>query len=232
MVYETHPNREAESSNELSTKSSIQLDQRSKAAEDKTPSLKALNTISSQLPAKSNSAGLRPAPNQDSVRGPGVITSGKPATVVAAPSSVSPHHLLAKLLLMLCPDLEENFEYRATVFTEAHMFCKKHDAFEAGLRAAWAFRKSNYWQKKLDSAHSFLNAGVYAAVHRQYENYYAERKDDRRPETIHGNLENLVTFWKAITDREQEEWEKKAQEYLAGDTAVLLRQSSSNSEVD
>jgi predicted DNA binding CopG/RHH family protein len=41
-----------------------------------------------------------------------------------------------------------------------------------------------------------------------------------------------VTFWKAITDREQEEWEKKAQEYLASDAAVLLRQSSSIAEVD
>jgi hypothetical protein len=118
---------------------------------------------------------------------------------------------------MLCPDFEDDFEYRATVFTEAHMFCKKHDAFAAGLRAAWAFRRSNYWRGKLDTTRSFLSAGVYAAVNGQYENYYAERKDDRRPETIHGNLENLVTFWKAITDREQEEWEKKGQEYLAGE---------------
>lgn len=118
---------------------------------------------------------------------------------------------------MLCPDIEDDYEYRATVFTEAHLFCKKHDAFAAGLRAAWVFRKSNYWKKKLDTARSFLNAGVYAAVDRQYENYYAERKDDRRPETIHGNLENLVTFWRAITDKEEEEWEKKGQEYLAGE---------------
>lgn len=212
---ETTPNREAGTGKEKSTEAGIQLDQ---------PKAKTRVEIllEKPAPAKSNTAGTSsPHPNQEhTCPGPVGDRVGKPAPSERTPSCADPlgYKSVARLLLLLIPDMDRTSDEKENVFIQVREFCKGKNPHLVGLTLAWAIRKSNYWSKRPMDPHEFIIPAVYDEISKQYDRYHEERKPGKRPEDLWPDLKSLCEFWLKAVKKDEQEWEAKVDEMARNGT--------------
>jgi hypothetical protein len=232
VVSERHPNLEVKL--ERSVEEKLQA-----AAAGAASSINSFPAPAQRPNPEDTSGTSSPNPNQDSVRGPGVMTQRPdashrpqvpppPAPFVdddelnALPnvSRVSDPVMIlgaAEILMLVQPEFPESRE-RKIIIQATHDFFQENDLdeFLVAHQMVWAYKKSDYWPHELTDPREFYRR--YKAVAKQYNSFYVQRDPKRCPEAIWPTMEKLLAHWNKKHD------EKQAQE------EVVL--ASINVEVD